>query len=304
MVDPTNGLQYDIGQGYSAADAQAARSRLDGYAVVTGLTPTAGSSGLEVDVASGEALVGTDANDDPLRVSVGATTVTLSTADSQYPRKDVVYVDDAGTVQVAEGTADPPLPETATLFNTYQPEPPLVRTGAVLAEVFVAAGATTLGSADVRDRRQPAQVVGEEVAAETLRAATFGRDVDAQGNDITGIGTAEADSVNTERVSIGTDWTDVTSNRSFDTWYQAPTDSDIEFAVTANIDVGTTDIDLLVNINDTQNPMKVGQNRFVGLQQDERPSIGSYTVPADSYYQVRALEDTADYSLRTWAERR
>jgi len=173
------------------------RETLLGRDTADGSILAVGASGTQVDVAAGDALVGTDGNGDPVRVSTSATTVTLPNADSENPRKDTIFIDDTGTVDYQQGVAEPAAPSGNARFDTFSPEPPLPSGVTVLAEVWVGAGATTLSSADVRDRRQPAQIVGEEIAAETLRAATLGRNVDAQGNNITGIGTAEADSLST-----------------------------------------------------------------------------------------------------------
>jgi len=159
-------LEYQIGQGYHALDAQARRDRLDGYAVASGLGVSPGT-GLEVDVASGTATVG-ETSGTVDTVNVAATTVALDTAASTNPRKDTVYVDESGTVQVETGVADSVLPSANTRFNTYQPEPPLPSTnGAILAEVFVAAGATSLGTDDIRDRREPADVVTDRMVAQS-----------------------------------------------------------------------------------------------------------------------------------------
>lgn len=164
MVNRTDGLLYEMGQGYSALDAQSARDRLDGYAVVSGLDVSPGGS-LSVDVTAGEAIAGTDTNGNTITVSPGSTqNVSLAAADSAKPRKDTVWIDDTGTAQVTTGTAETALPEGNSRFNTFQPEPPFPGgDGTILAEVYVAAGASSLTSADIRDRRQPADIVGESI---------------------------------------------------------------------------------------------------------------------------------------------
>lgn len=165
----SDGLLYAIGQGYSALDAEAARNRLDGFAVVSGLAVTV-SSGLTLSIASGTATVGETSNTVDT-VSLGSsTTVTLNAADSTNPRKDTVYIDTSGTVQVETGTAEAYDPSDETLFDTFQPEPPLPSTeGVILAEVVVPAGASSINTTDhVRDRRQPAQAVFDEVACRSV----------------------------------------------------------------------------------------------------------------------------------------
>lgn len=165
MVDRTEGLKYQTGQGYGALDAQSARDRLDGFSVVSGCGVSPGGS-LSVDVAAGEALVGSGTT-----VSPGSTqNVSLAASDSTNPRKDTVWIDDTGTAQVATGAAETELPEGNARFNTFQPEPPFPSgDGTILAEVWVAAGATSLSSADIRDRRQPAETVADSIKTKLVR---------------------------------------------------------------------------------------------------------------------------------------
>lgn len=168
MVSRSNGLLYSVGQGYSAVDAQAWRDKLDGFAVASGLTPSVGASGLEVDVASGTATVGESSGVVDTVTLGSTTTITLDAADGTNPRKDVVYIDTSGTLQKETGTAGAANPSGNTRFNTFEPEPPFPSTaGAILAEVWVAAGATSLQSADVRDRRMPADAVGDRAVYRT-----------------------------------------------------------------------------------------------------------------------------------------
>lgn len=162
----SDGLLYAEGQGYSHLDAAAARDRLDGFAVVDGLAVTV-DSGLTLSIASGTATVGSASNSVDT-VSLGSsTTTTLQSADSTDPRKDTVYIDTNGDVQVETGTADPYEPAGDTLFDTYVPEPPEPSTeGVILAEVVVPAGASSINTSDhVRDRRQPAQAVVDQLDA-------------------------------------------------------------------------------------------------------------------------------------------
>lgn len=172
-VGRSEGLDYATGDGYSALDAEAARNRLDGYAVVDGLGVSV-DTGLTLSVASGSATVG-ETGGSVDTVSLGsATTIALDTADSQNPRKDVVYIDTSGTVQKETGVAEPADPSGSVRFNTFQPEPPAPSTeGVILAEVWVGAGTSSLASADIRDRRQPAQVVADSASVGSLDAGTF-----------------------------------------------------------------------------------------------------------------------------------
>lgn len=168
MVTRSEGLQYAIGQGYSQLDAKASRDRLDGYAVVSGLAVSAGS-GLSVDVASGTATVG-ETSGSVDTVSNGSTTnVSLAAADGSNPRKDTIYIDTGGSLQAETGVAEGATPSGKTQFDTFQPEPPTPSTeGVILAEVWVPAGASSLSSGDIRDRRQPAQAVFDDVTTQSL----------------------------------------------------------------------------------------------------------------------------------------
>lgn len=136
-------------QGATALDVQQLLNWLRGDTIVSGCAPTAGSGSREIDVASGTARVsGTN-------VAVGSGTATLDAGDSS-PRKDLVYIDSNGAIQVAKGTAAAAAPSGSTRFNTFNPAPPDTSgiTGAVVAEVWVAAGKSgTFASADINDRR-------------------------------------------------------------------------------------------------------------------------------------------------------
>lgn len=177
MVGRSEGLLYDIGQGYSALDAQAARDRLDGFAVINGLKVTTDGSDLTLDVGSsaggGSATVGQSSGSvDTVSLS-SAGTVTLDAADSTNPRKDVVYIDTSGTLQVETGVAEPADPSGNVRFETFQPEPPEPSTaGTILAEVWVAAGTSSIASSDIRDRRQPAEVVVDALRGESVSVDT------------------------------------------------------------------------------------------------------------------------------------
>lgn len=121
------------------------------YSVRTGCTVSPGTNSMTVQCASGEIY------HDGTRVSVAAQdNVGLNAADSTNPRKDTVYLDSSGTLQVATGTAESAKPSGNTRFQTYRPAPPdLDSTKAtVVAEVWIAAGASDITSSDVRDRRQ------------------------------------------------------------------------------------------------------------------------------------------------------
>jgi hypothetical protein len=147
------------GDGLHALDETQQHRRGDGYGVVdpgSGACEVTVNSGVlaqsdTLTVASGDVLVG------GTTVSLATQTLSLDAASATNPRRDVVYVDAAGAVQVAKGTAEAVEPEgqSLTRFGFYRPAPPdLASTdGTVLAEVWIPTGASSIQSADIRDRR-------------------------------------------------------------------------------------------------------------------------------------------------------
>jgi hypothetical protein len=151
------------------------------YNVHEGCAVTVGANAMEIDVDNGTvAVAGT-------RHSVGATTVTLSASQTD-PRKDVIYVDSSGAVQVAEGKAKPARPEGQTGRDTYQPLPPdLSQMDATpLAEVWVGADVSDIASGDVSDRRQFGDLTANTADVESLstdEATINGNQVYVQGTE-------------------------------------------------------------------------------------------------------------------------
>ncbi|MFC6973651.1 hypothetical protein ACFQL1_01565 [Halomicroarcula sp. GCM10025709] len=92
---------------------------------------------------------------DGSRVSVAQDTVTIAEADDTFPRKDVVYIDSNGDIQVAQGQPEQRDPSDATRIDTERPAPPDLAglTAVPLAEVYVSANAEQLIKDDVIDVR-------------------------------------------------------------------------------------------------------------------------------------------------------
>lgn len=146
----------------------------DGGCAVT--LPTDYRDTLDVDVSSGTVLVAGDA------YNVGASTVTLPSNSSTVPRKDVVYVDSAGALQSAQGTAAPEEPDPdpdgdgineRSPRKSYSPAPPALEdvlpAACVLAIINIPGGATRsdqLESDDIIDRRLPLIQMGGLTQAE------------------------------------------------------------------------------------------------------------------------------------------
>lgn len=109
-------------------------------------------------------------------------------------------------------------------------------------------------------------------------------------------GAVDANSLNTGITSTSDyEWTDVTSNRSLNTWFQAPSDRDIWVSVI--IDVGSsTDRQLVVlDVNTTKSGNAVSRinwNSGGKDSNDQRP-FGSTRVPANHYYRVRQIVGSA-----------
>jgi hypothetical protein len=133
-------------------------------AVVSGCTPSKGSGDWDVDIASGEVVVG------GTQVSVSADTVTLSPSDSD-DRVDLVHVDSSGTVSSTEGTA------------ATNPTAPDIPSGEVLlATVLVEGGASDLSSAGSSINDYRTIYVGGR-AAMTISSATTTADEEVIGVD-------------------------------------------------------------------------------------------------------------------------
>jgi hypothetical protein len=145
----------DNGQAVHAVYLNAERKARRGYSVDTGGTVTINSGNLNdpdtLTVAAADYWFGgqpvSSAQQD-VRIDGGA----------GDPRKDIIYLDGAGNVQVEKGSPAPvPSDQQGTIrFATYRPTPPdLAATDAVLlAEVWVPAGANAITRDDVADRRK------------------------------------------------------------------------------------------------------------------------------------------------------
>ena len=147
--------------GLVSLDIQQQTDANSGTGWVSGCTPSlvARDDALEVTCSAGDVWVNNAS------VSVAGQSVILEPGDDAWPRKDTVYVDALGDLQVATG-APLPVPEEyegRTARNVPQPSPPDLADidGVAIAEVWVppgVVGASDLDDADtdyVRDRRLP-----------------------------------------------------------------------------------------------------------------------------------------------------
>jgi hypothetical protein len=117
------------------------------------------------------------------------------------------------------------------------------------------------------------------------------------------IQTLKSQSFTTEKIdtSSGYGWSDIGSNRSFDTWEQAPPDKDIYFTLWISATSNDTTVYVIIDINSSQSANSIFESRDT-ISSTARYGIPSFRVPAGHYYQVRAFQDTADYSISTWSE--
>jgi len=94
-----------------------------------------------------------------IRLTTGITTKIASTAvavtaDATNPKKYLIVVDSAGAIQLRSGTAEAASPVGDVRRFAIKPAPPELTVGdIVLYEVWVTAGATSITSTDVSDRR-------------------------------------------------------------------------------------------------------------------------------------------------------
>jgi hypothetical protein len=147
-------------QGNQALDENVSRASSRGYAVTNGcrvkiatgdLAPS-GETRDTVYVADGAVLVDGESH----RIT-GEPTLSLQTA-SQYPRWDVIYVDDVGTVTVKQGTAEQRQPPDAKRAAVKRPAPPDLadEQATLLAKCWIQPGSDFLGADDILQERPDA----------------------------------------------------------------------------------------------------------------------------------------------------
>ena len=106
---------------------------------------------LTIDVAAGKVLI------DNAVQNVNRSVLTID-AGEVNPRKDLVYVDTNGALQVLKGTAEAVNPRGKDKFETFRPVIPETPDGAVpLWVIYVAANATSINDNDTKDYRVVSQ---------------------------------------------------------------------------------------------------------------------------------------------------
>ena len=117
---------------------------LEGLAVSEASTPA-----MKVVVAPGSAII----NGTKITKST-STELTIADADPDKPRKDIVVLSSDGTLSVVTGTSEEAAPSGQEGPYTYQPKPPDIPADSIiLAEIWVAPGATAIYNEDITDKR-------------------------------------------------------------------------------------------------------------------------------------------------------
>ena len=107
------------------------------------------TSGMNVQINTGSGFL------DDKRFDITPAESKALTADGTHPRKALITLDNTGTINVTYGTAEAASPDpTKTGIYTPIPRPPSVPANSIpLAEVWIPAGASTLASSYVTDKR-------------------------------------------------------------------------------------------------------------------------------------------------------
>jgi hypothetical protein len=171
----------EIGQGYHALYHNIQVRRAYGYGVISGAAVSPGSDGdVSVDVSDGTVLY-----DGTVEQTPATTSLSLATPDATAPRKDIIIYDGSDVAVVTgEPNAVDSAQSSATRFETYQPSPPdgTSQEMVVLAEVWVAPNADTIGSADINDLRTDPDIQTNALTASeaTIAGVRIGQQIDGQ----------------------------------------------------------------------------------------------------------------------------
>jgi hypothetical protein len=130
--------------------------------------------------------------------------------------------------------------------------------------------------------------------------------VNMSGNDITNAGAIDAQSLSTAAVDTtpGYNWEKLAGSRSFDTWYQAPSNRDIWFTANAVANADGVNVTLQGHVNTSQTDNVIMREGNTSAAEFTRPSIPTLRVPAGQYYKIVSAGDTGNFSLEEWSEYR
>ena len=113
------------------------------------VTQRAADANMSVDVAA----VNFVFNGTYAQIATDPTNVAIDAADPANARIDVIYISDSTTISVAKGTAASVVPVGESTWQKWETPYPVDMygtDGVILAEVRVAAGATSITNADIR----------------------------------------------------------------------------------------------------------------------------------------------------------
>ncbi len=153
-------MTYGDGDVFHAAHIQDMLGAFSPSGVLKGSgTVEPGSSGLQIDYGAGTVVVGGQSYE------YAGSTITLDTADNNYPRKDLIIYEVGTGVKKHTGQPKTAYPTAETLFDTESPEPATLPANSVtLAECWVAqTDAGTLDATEVANRQiivNPAYFIG------------------------------------------------------------------------------------------------------------------------------------------------
>lgn len=120
------------------------------------LLVTAGAGNFDYDIADG------DVNAGGTTVSVSGESVDFTNdIDANDDQIAVIYIDSSGNAQKEIGPKGTRDPSGDDIRSTHTPAAPSMHStnGVVLAEVLLPAGASSIGSTELRDRRLPAELI-------------------------------------------------------------------------------------------------------------------------------------------------
>jgi len=137
--------------------------------------------------------------------------------------------------------------------------------------------------------------VDQDVAISDIATDTLPSNLDAQGNDISNVGSLSTDDIEHNSEA----WQDVLSNRAPSQWYQNTTGYPLEVKVTAASNGNADDearVDL--DVNTSQSPNTVDRQNVQAATATQVTASVSATVPPSSYYQASSVSGT----LTSWQE--
>ncbi|GAI99589.1 unnamed protein product, partial [marine sediment metagenome] len=166
-------MPFTVGQYLTKNDLDSQeKAHTLGYGVVNGLkvVPDAPAS-MDIDVEVGKCYAA-----DTVVVKGAVTTLTVTAADLTNPRKDIVVCNSVGTLSIVAGTPEAALPNGNVGVYTLNPEPPNIPANSIiLAEIWVAAGATEITGGEIYDKRVSiADFIGHESATTEIHGVGAG----------------------------------------------------------------------------------------------------------------------------------